>query len=86
MSYDLADGPFRVCGVDVKKAYEMAKRLYDLLQVAEDVAAIVAELAEFGGVGEVAADVAAAVSLMQSASKPTKLIATSYLRQALPKK
>ena len=70
MSFDLPDGPFRVFGIDVKEAYDVAKKLYDvyrtimdMAEAAEEVAAFMAEVAEFLGALEIAADVAAGVSL-----------------------
>lgn len=32
MSYDLPRGPLRICGIDVRKAVELAKRLYKLVK------------------------------------------------------
>lgn len=68
LSYDLASGPFRVFGIDVKEAYEMAQRLYKLLkdvdelaEVAEEIAATMAELAELAGIAEIAGDIFAGV-------------------------
>ncbi|KAI5357434.1 Putative immunoglobulin-like protein [Septoria linicola] len=59
LSYTLPDGPFRVYGIDVKKAYELAKELYNAIKnfvgAAEEVAAICAELAELAELGEAAA-------------------------------
>lgn len=70
MSYDLADGPFRVFGIDIEDAYEMAQRLYDLLKDAEEVADALTDIAEFmselsdfvGGVADITSDIFAAVS------------------------
>ena len=62
ISFDLATGPFRIFDIDIKEAYRLAKRLYDALQSARDVAEIMADIAEFLGTLESAADVAAAVS------------------------
>ena len=68
LSYDLADGPFRIYGIDVKDAYKMAQRLYNLLkdlkdaaEVCEEIAAIMAELAEFAGIADIAGDIFAGV-------------------------
>ena len=68
LSFDLPSGPFRIYGIDVKDAYKMAKRLYerlkDLKNVAEkvkNISELMAELAEFGGIAEIAGDIFAAV-------------------------
>lgn len=70
LSYDLASGPFRVFGIDVKEAYRMAQKLYKLLQdvkelseVVQEIAGVMAELAELAGVAEIAGDNCAAVRL-----------------------
>ena len=70
LSYDLASGPFRVFGIDVKEAYRMAQKLYKLLkdvkelsEVVEEIAGVMAELAELAGVAEIAGDIFAAVRL-----------------------
>lgn len=68
LSYDLASGPFRIFGIDVKEAYKMAQRLYkllkdlkDLAELAEEIAEVMAELAEFSGVAEIAGPIFAGV-------------------------
>ncbi|KAK4695866.1 hypothetical protein P7C71_g1951, partial [Lecanoromycetidae sp. Uapishka_2] len=74
LSYDLASGPFRVFGIDVKEAYEMAQRLYkvlkdvkDLAEVAEDIAATMAELAELAGIAEIAGSIFAGLTALGAA-------------------
>ncbi|MCJ1390523.1 hypothetical protein MMC18_003383 [Xylographa bjoerkii] len=69
LSFDLPTGPFRVFSIDVKEAYDVAKRLYDtfrtimdIVEAAEVTAGFMAEVAEFLGALEVAADVAAALA------------------------
>ena len=64
LSYDLASGPFRIFGIDVKEAYKMAQRLYNLMkdlkdvaELAEEIAGVMAELAEFAGITEIAGDI-----------------------------
>ncbi len=68
LSYDLASGPFRIFGIEVKEAYKMAQRLYnlmkdlkDLAELAEEIAGVMGELAEFAGVLEIAGDIFAGV-------------------------
>ena len=62
VSFDLATGPFRVFGFDVKKAYDMAKKLYKVLKDLKAAAEIIADLAELAGFAEAAGDVLAGVS------------------------
>ena len=69
LSYDLVDGPFRIDGIDVKEAYKMAQRLYELLKdiedvakVCEEIASVMAELAELAGIADIASDIFAGVS------------------------
>jgi hypothetical protein len=63
ISYELPKGPVRIFGLDVKKIYEMAKRLYQLLKDAKLAAEVVAEVASAAGEAAVAAEtIADAVS------------------------
>lgn len=41
LSYDLASGPFRVFGIDVKEAYRMAQKLYKLLKDVKELSEVV---------------------------------------------
>jgi hypothetical protein len=69
ISYELPNGPFKVCGIPVKKAIEFAKKLFDVfskaLEVAEaveELLAIAAELAALEGLTDIAAGLLAGVS------------------------
>ena len=52
LTYDLANGPFKIDGIDVKKAYELAQKLYKALkdlkkvaEVCEEIASVMSDLA-----------------------------------------
>ncbi|KAI9150015.1 hypothetical protein HJFPF1_09765 [Paramyrothecium foliicola] len=68
LSFDLPTGPFRIFGIDVKKAYELAKKLYEALkyvakaaEIVEEVCAVISALAAYSEVAGTAVAVAAAL-------------------------
>lgn len=68
IEYVLVTGPFLVFRIDIKEAYKMAKRLWkafeelgQILETAEEIGSIMAELAELMGVAGVAGEFFAAV-------------------------
>lgn len=62
VSYELAKGPFRLFGIDVREAYKLTKKLYQFIKDTKTVVELVAQLAELEGVADAAAGAFAAVS------------------------